>query len=110
VCLALPGLIPGGDLAEPKIHGIQPIAIERTGLNDVQELDGVSASERPPEIRCVDDAGDVELPWYRCAASRMLALLSDDLLNNMGSSSAPAPVVSIPLASSQPQPCWPEWR
>src|SRR5262245_4624747 len=48
------------DLAHPKIHGIQAIAIERTGLNDVQEFDDVSAAERPPESRRVEDAGDVE--------------------------------------------------
>src|SRR5262249_42587118 len=40
------------DLAQPKIHGIQAIAIERTGLNDVQELESVCAAERPPE-RCL---------------------------------------------------------
>src|SRR5262245_168791 len=48
------------DLAQPKIHGIQAIAIERTGLNDVQELDDVSAAERPPERRRVETTGDVE--------------------------------------------------
>src|SRR5206468_3370837 len=48
------------DLAQTKIHGIQAIAIECTGLNDIQELDDVSAAERPPERRRVDDAGDVE--------------------------------------------------
>src|SRR5262245_34273716 len=48
------------DLAHPEIHGIQAIAIERTGLNDVQELDDVSTTERPPERSLVDGARDVE--------------------------------------------------
>src|SRR5262249_10545358 len=48
------------NLAQPKIHGIQTVAVERTELNDVQELDGVSTAERPSERRRVDDAGDVE--------------------------------------------------
>ena len=39
------------DLAQAKIHGIQPIAIERTRLNDVQELESVSAAEGPSERR-----------------------------------------------------------
>src|SRR5215475_10523023 len=43
------------DFAHPKIQGIQAIAIEHTGVNDVQELDRVSAAERPPERRLAAD-------------------------------------------------------
>jgi hypothetical protein len=55
-------------------------------------------------------AGESLPSWCRCAASRMLALLSDERLDNIGCFSAPAPVVSIPPASSERQPCFPEWR
>jgi hypothetical protein len=43
-------------------------------------------------------------------AEQMRASLSDDRLNNNGRVSAPVPVVPIPPASSQRQPCWPGWR
>src|SRR5439155_8321304 len=48
------------DLAQPKIDRIQAIAVQRTGLDDLQELDDISTAERPPERRLVDDAGNIE--------------------------------------------------
>src|SRR5206468_7727574 len=48
------------DLAQPKIDRMQAIAVQRTGLDDLQELDDISTAERPPERRLVDDAGNIE--------------------------------------------------
>src|SRR5215475_11054485 len=57
------------DFAQPKIHGIQAIAIEHTGVDDVQKLDSVSAAEWPPERRRVGAAWDVECK--RCSAKAL---------------------------------------
>src|SRR5262249_11248542 len=69
------------DLAHAEIHGIQAIAIERTGLNDVQKLDDVSTTERAPQRRLVDGAGDVERK--RCSA-KALALHRGEFVAGIG--------------------------
>ena len=37
------------DLAEPEIEAVEPIAVYRTGLDDVEELNGSGTGEAPPE-------------------------------------------------------------
>src|SRR5262245_29159849 len=72
-----PGSAVPQNLAEAQIHGVQTIAVYRAGLDDLQELYGLSRTERPVQRGRVDDAGDVE---RECLCPEALALHGGELV------------------------------